>query len=287
MSEARVEESVDIGAVIAEPIASVAASTPPSPVKAKRNYDAWITPLLRAIVIIALWWLGARAAASPLFPSPADVAQSAAASLKSGVLIRAIWTSALRLTVGYLIALGAGIPLGATLARSPFLRKAIGPLVLGLGAVPSICWLPLAILWFGLSETAIQVVVVLGALLPIATATESAVRHVTPTIERAARTMGASGATLLFRVTLPAAIPGILSGAKLGWTFALRSLMAGELLFVSGGLGQLLETGRDMGDTALIVAVVVVVVILARVCELALFSPIDREIARRWGTASA
>ncbi len=249
--------------------------------------NAWTTAFLRVIVIIALWGLAARAAASPLFPSPTDVAQSALQSLKSGVLVRAVLTSAVRLAVGYFIALAAGVPLGALLARSPFVRNAIGPLVLGLGAVPSICWLPLAILWFGLSETAIQVVVVLGALLPIATATESAVRHVTPSIERAARTMGASGATLLWRVTLPAAIPGILAGAKLGWTFALRSLMAGELLFVSGGLGQLLETGRDMGDTALVVAVVVVVVAFARACELALFSPIDREIARRWGTASA
>ena len=255
--------------------------------KPERSYDGWITAFLRGVVIIAIWWLGARAASSPLFPSPADVAQSVGQSLKSGVLIRAIWTSGLRLTVGYLIALAAGVPLGALLARSSLVRKAIGPLVLGLGAVPSICWLPLAILWFGLSEMAIQVVVILGALLPIATATESAVRHVTPTIERAARTMGASGITPLWRVTLPAAVPGILSGAKLGWTFALRSLMAGELLFVSGGLGQLLETGRDMGDTALVVAVVVVVVLLARACELALFSPIDREIARRWGTAPA
>lgn len=245
------------------------------------------TALLRTIVIVALWWLAARAAASPLLPSPAEVAASIWTSAKSGVLLRAVGTSALRLVFGYAVALSAGIPLGALLARSPLVRNAVGPLVLGLGAVPSICWLPLAILWFGLTETAIQVVVVLGALLPIATATESAVRHVTPSIERAARTMGASGATLLFRVTLPAAIPGISAGAKLGWTFALRSLMAGELLFVSGGLGQLLETGRDMGDTALVVAVVLAVVLLARTCELALFSPIDREIARRWGTASS
>lgn len=247
----------------------------------------WPTTLLRTAVLLAAWWLAARAAHSPLMPSPADVANAVCSSAKTGVLFRAIGTSALRLAVGYGVALFAGVPLGAVLARSPIVKNAIGPLVLGLGAVPSICWLPLAILWFGLTETAIQVVIVLGALLPIATATESAVRHVSPSIERAARTMGASGVTLLWRVTLPAAIPGISSGAKLGWTFALRSLMAGELLFVSGGLGQLLESGRDLGDTALVVAVVIAVVALARACEIALFSPIDREISRRWGTADA
>ena len=196
---------------------------------------------------------------------------------------RAVLTTGLRLAVGYSVALGLGIPLGIVLARVRFLKQTIGPIVLGLSSVPSICWLPLAILWFGLSEWAIQLVVVLGAALPIAVATENSVRHVAPSIERAARTMGARGARLMFTVTLPAALPGILGGAKVGWTFALRSLMAGELLFVSGGLGQLLETGRDLGDTALVLAVVVVIVGLGRASEAVLFSPVDRAIARRWG----
>jgi NitT/TauT family transport system permease protein len=178
------------------------------------------------------------------------------------------------------------VPMGIALARARIVKETLGPIVLGLSSVPSICWLPLAILWFGLSEGAIQLVVVLGAALPIAVATENSVRHVPPTIERAARTMGARGARLMLTVTLPAALPGILGGAKLGWTFALRSLMAGELLFVSGGLGQLLETGRDLGDTALVLAVVVVIVTLGRASEVLLFSRADRAIARRWGVES-
>ncbi len=247
-----------------------------------RRYGA---SLLFAAGWCALWWVVARLAASPLFPGPDEVAKALLASFRGGALVRAVLTSAVRLAVGYAIALSLGIPLGALLARVPFVKRALGPVVLGLAAVPSICWLPLSILWFGLSESAIQVVVVLGALLPVAVATESAVHHVSPTVERAARTMGARGATLLFRVTLPAAIPGIIGGAKLGFSFALRSLMAGELLFVSGGLGQLLETGRDLGDTAMVLGVVVLVVMLARVLEGALFAPIDREVSRRWGTA--
>jgi energy-coupling factor transporter ATP-binding protein EcfA2 len=104
--------------------------------------------------------------------------------------------------------------------------------------------------------------------------------------ERAARTMGANGPTLIFRVLLPAAMPGIVMGAKMGWTFALRSLMAGELLFVSGGLGQLLETGRDLADTALVLGIVAVIVLLSRISERVLFGPLERAIARRWGTAT-
>jgi NitT/TauT family transport system permease protein len=212
-----------------------------------------------------------------------QVGRAIAHGFHDGSLPRAIGTSVLRLIVGYVVALVGGVLLGVALARSKTTKELVGPVVLGLGSVPSICWLPLAILWFGLSETAIQVVVVLGALLPIAVATEGAVRHVPPQIVRAARTMGARGPRLLFTVMLPAALPGILSGAKLGWTFALRSLMAGELLFVSGGLGQLLETGRDLGDTALVLSVVVVIVALGRASEWALFARVDREIARRWG----
>jgi NitT/TauT family transport system permease protein len=214
------------------------------------------------------------------------VARALVGGVRDGTLVRAFVTSAARLAVGYALALVLGVPLGIALARSRITKDTVGPIVLGLSSVPSICWLPLAILWFGLSEWAIQLVVVLGAALPVAVATENSVRHVPPPIERAARTMGARGARLMLTVTLPAALPGILGGAKLGWTFALRSLMAGELLFVSGGLGQLLETGRDLGDTALVLAVVVVIVALGRASEVLLFSRADRAIARRWGVES-
>lgn len=241
---------------------------------------------MTAAILVATWAAASRLAQSPLFPGPLDVARSLAAALTGGTLVRAVVTSALRLVVGYAIALLTGIPLGLLLARSDATKRALGPLLLGLSSVPSICWLPLAIVWFGLSEAAIQVVIVLGAALPVTIATESAVRQLPPTIERAAKTMGARGPTLLFRVLLPAAMPGILTGAKMGWTFALRSLMAGELLFVSGGLGQLLETGRDLADTALVLGVVAVIVVLSRASERVLFGPLERVVARRWGTAT-
>ena len=241
---------------------------------------------MTAAILVVLWAAASRLAQSPLFPGPLDVAQSLASALAAGTLLRAVVTSAVRLLVGYAIALAVGVPLGLVFARSVTTKRALGPLLLGLSSVPSICWLPLAVLWFGLSEAAIQVVVVLGAALPITLATESAVRQLPPTIERAALTMGARGPTLLVRVLLPAAMPGILTGAKMGWTFALRSLMAGELLFVSGGLGQLLETGRDLADTALVLGIVAVIVVLSRVSERVLFGPVERVIARRWGTAT-
>jgi len=237
-------------------------------------------------ILVVIWAAASKIADTPLAPGPVAVARSIAAGVRDGTIVRAFLTSAARLAVGYSLALVTGVPLGIGLARSRAVKQSLGPIVLGLSSVPSICWLPLAILWFGLSEWAIQLVVILGAALPVAVATENSVKHVPPSIERAARTMGARGARLMLTVTLPAALPGILGGAKIGWTFALRSLMAGELLFVSGGLGQLLETGRDLGDTALVLAVVVVIVALGRVSEALLFSRADRAIARRWGVES-
>ena len=247
----------------------------------------WLRGLTALAILVAIWAAASEIARTPLAPGPLEVGRALLGGVRDGTMVRALLTSAVRLAIGYVVALALGVPLGTGLARSRFVKQALGPVVLGLSSVPSICWLPLAILWFGLSEWAIQLVVVLGAALPVAVATENAVKHVPPSIERAARTMGARGPRLMLTVTLPAALPGILGGAKVGWTFALRSLMAGELLFVSGGLGQLLETGRDLGDTALVLAVVVVIVALGRASEVLLFARADRAIARRWGVESA
>lgn len=233
--------------------------------------------------LIAAWGAASRLAAHFLFPGPLDVAHALARGVSDGTLLRALAKSMGRLALGYALSLSGGVLLGVSLARSALLRDTVGSLVLGLQAVPSVCWLPIALLWFGLNEKAILMVVVLGSLLSIAIATEAAVRNVPPLMVRAARTMGARGATLYRRVILPAALPGIVSGARLGWTFAWRSLMAGELLFVSGGLGQVLETGRELFDMAQVVGVMVVIVVVGLASEYALFGRVEGTIRRRWG----
>ncbi|HWE27838.1 MAG TPA: ABC transporter permease [Polyangia bacterium] len=245
--------------------------------------------LRRALFLVGL--LLAWEAASKLglwrpwvFPSPSAIGQSLWAGVVDGTIPRGIAVSMRRLVVGYLVSLVGGVALGLLLARSRALRESIGTVVTGLQALPSICWLPLALLWFGLNETAILFVVVAGSLLAIAVATEAGVSNVPPLYVRAARTMGARGATLYLRVILPAALPQILSGMRLGWTFAWRSLMAGELLFVSGGLGQLLATGRELGDMARVMAVMVAIVALGLVTEVLIFRRLDARVREVWGT---
>ena len=235
------------------------------------------------LTLLGAWALAAHLADSALFPSPLDVVASLRDSARSGVLLHGVGRSFLRLTVGYGLSLMGGVALGLGLARSRLLKSTVGTVVFGLQAVPSVCWLPLALLAFGLNEAAIQFVVVMGSLLSIAIGTEAAIRNVPPLYVRAARTMGASGLRLWTRVVLPAALPGILSSARLGWTFAWRSLMAGELLFLSGGLGQMLETGRELNDMAQVLGVMVVIIALGLVSEQVLFGRIERSVRRRWG----
>ncbi len=192
-----------------------------------------------------------------------------------------------RLAQGYGASAALGVPLGIALARSPVVRRALRPLVMGLQALPSICWLPLAVLWFGLSEVAILFVVVMGSLLAIAIATEDGVAAVDPVVLRAAGTLGIHGPRFALGVLLPAALPGILTGLKLGWSFAWRALMAGELLFVAGGLGQLLAQGRELLDPAQVMGAMVSIVVIGVAVDQVIFRTLEARIRRRWGLAEA
>jgi NitT/TauT family transport system permease protein len=204
-----------------------------------------------------------------------------------GRLAAAASRSLARLGQGYTLSATLGVPLGVILARSTTFRSALRPFVVGLQALPSICWLPLAILWFGLSESAIVFVVVMGSLLAIAIATEDAVSSVDPILLRAAGTLGIRGRRFHLGVLLPAALPGILTGLKLGWSFAWRALMAGELLFVAGGLGQLLQSGRELLDAAQVMAVMVSIVAIGVGVDRLLFRLLELRIRRRWGLVEA
>ena len=250
-------------------------------------------PLLeRATFLIALllgWELVSRIGPWPryLFPGPAAVAASLGRMIADGRLGDAVLRSLWRLAYGYVLAGIMGIALGMANARLRWVQVLVKPLVLGLQALPSICWLPLALLWFGLSEKAIVFVVVMGSLLAVAIATEDGVASIDPLLLRASGVLGVRGARFYAGVLLPAALPGIVTGLKLGWSFAWRALMAGELLFVAGGLGQLLQQGRELLDVAQVMAVMFAIVVVGAVVDQVLFRVIELRIRRRWGLAEA
>ncbi len=210
--------------------------------------------------------------------------ESLVSGLRDGSFLIGAAMSTQRILIGYGISLVLGIVIGILVGRFKILDETVGSLMVGLQVLPSICWLPLAILWFGLNEFAIQFVVIMGALLSIAIATDSGIKNIPPIYVRAAKTMGVKGLGLYTRVIFPAALPSVVTGMKLGWSFAWRSLMAGELIFVSVGLGHLLQVGRELNDMPQVMAVMATIATVGLFFDQLVFAPLELRVRRLWGT---
>jgi NitT/TauT family transport system permease protein len=225
-----------------------------------------------------------------LLPAPIKVVEYLKTAAADGTLWQATVITVKRLLIGYVIGLIGGVPLGLLTARWNLLHDTIGTLALGLTTLPSVCWVPLALLWFGQSEAAMLFVVVMGTLWSVVIATDTGVRHVPPIYRRAALTMGSKGFHIWLTVILPAALPYIVSGMKQGWAFAWRSLMAAEIfvtILTGFGLGQLLHYGRELNAMDQVIAIMLVIVGIGLLADKTLFAPIERFLHRRWGTSQA
>ena len=241
--------------------------------------------------MIALWALIARQGVwdKTLVPGPGEVATTLWHQLSDGnhELLNATTISLRRVLIGYSISLAIGVPLGILLARKVWMEETVGSLVTGFQALPSICWLPLALLWFGLNDKAILFVVVMGSLVSVTVAVQDGVKNLPPQFVRAARTMGTRRLPLYTEVLLPASLPALITGAKLGWAYAWRALMSGELLFVSLGLGHTLMMGRELADMSQVLSVMIVIIGLGLLTDRAIFGVIEHRVRERWGTARA
>lgn len=255
--------------------------TPAKPIP----YTLWLTRLLFFIVLLLVWEGLVRLQLWPayIFPSPMDVAETLIKGFTNGSYLIGIGGSLSRLLQGYLISLAIGLPIGLLMAQMKWFKDTFGLLVMGLQTLPSVCWLPLALLWFGLNERAILFVIVMGSVLSIAQATEDGVRNTAPIYLRAARNLGAKGWQLYVYVVAPAALPAIVTGMKLGWSFAWRSLMAGELLYTLPGLGNLLNMGRELNDMSRVLAVMLVIIGLGLISDQVIFGMLERWVRERWG----
>lgn len=248
--------------------------------------------LLFAIVLIALWqgiyWIGVEALSirKPYaMPSPLGVAESFWDLSGSGALWEAAGKSLLRGVSGFAIAVLLGLALGLLIYRFACLQKNLKPILLGVQTLPSVCWVPFSILWFGLSNQAILFVVVMGAAFSIAISVENAMRNIQPIYRKVAMTLGANQKQMYFQVVLPAALPELVAGLKQGWSFAWRALMAGEVMTTSIGLGQTLITGRDLADINQVTLVMLVIIILGILVDKCIFSVLERHILKKRGLA--
>jgi NitT/TauT family transport system permease protein len=237
--------------------------------------------------LLGLWALLAKLRIWPpyLFPAPWTVAETLWAGFKDHSFLIAITVTMKRMLVGYGLSVVIGMVLGLGIASNLFLEETVGPLIVSLQSLPSICWVPLAILWFGINEKAILFVVLMGCILSVTIAMEDGRRQMPKLYTMAGRNLGASGFRLFWYVMLPASLPYIVSGLKQGWAFGWRSLIQAEMIFLTVGLGQQLMMGRDLNDMSQVIAVMLLIIALGYLVNRLVFQNMERALQRRWGLA--
>lgn len=246
--------------------------------------------VLFVIGFIALWQL-LYAASTDWFgwakpyavPHPLGVCQTIVNLTKDGTMFSAIISSMLRVLGGFAISVVIGVIFGILILRSKFLARNLKPLILGVQTLPSICWVPFAILWFGLGESAIIFVVVMGSAFSISLAVEGAIRNIPPIYTKAAKTMGVSPSFMYQKVIFPAALPALLSGLKQGWSFAWRALMSGEVMSAVTGLGYTLMVGRDLADINQVMTIILVIIFLGIIIDKGIFSTWEHRVLKKRG----
>ncbi len=246
--------------------------------------------ILFFIILIAFWqflyvaatdWLGL---AKPYaVPHPAGVVESTGMLLKNGTLFAAVAKSMLRVLIGFLISMVIGVLFGILIIQSEYFARNLKPLLLGIQTLPSICWVPFAILWFGLKESAIIFVVVMGSVFSISLAVESGIKEVPPIYIKAAKTMGVTSGRMYTKVIFPAALPSFVAGMKQAWSFAWRALMSGEVMSASVGLGYTLMMGRDLADIDQVMTVMLVIILIGIIIDKGIFSSIENHILKQRG----
>lgn len=246
--------------------------------------------LLFLAALVLLWQLLYTAAcdwfswAKPYaVPNPAGVVSCFLLLLSDGTLLTAIYSSLLRVVTGFFLSVILGILLGICLIHSNYAARNLKPLILGIQTLPSICWVPFAILWFGLSESAIIFVVIMGSAFGIALSMESCIKNIPPIYIKAAKTMGLDSYQLYRYVIFPAALPAFIGGLKQGWSFAWRALMSGEVMSASMGLGYTLMTGRDLADINQVMTVMLVIIFIGILIDKGIFTAAESRILKKRG----
>jgi NitT/TauT family transport system permease protein len=259
---------------------------PRPPSRASRVWKSTWPKLAAVAIAIGIWQVVAWSGWKPSYILPGP-----------GTVFRALWNDrnpvwrGTLTTLGrgvefYLLALAIGTVLAIIITRLAVVRSAVSPLITGLQTMPSVAWVPFAILVFGIKIQAIMFVTVLGTVPAIVIGTMAGIDSVPPLLLRAGTVLGARGIARYRYVILPAAFPGYVAGMKQGWAFAWRSLMAGELIANVKGkdaLGQLLSAYQDQSAAADVMAVMVVILIIGLVMDTVVFSRLERVVLTRRG----
>jgi NitT/TauT family transport system permease protein len=207
----------------------------------------FVLPLITATIIISIWAVSVRLSGTKIFPSPVAVAKAVASLSEKSLLWRYIGDSLIRVFSGYLAAIVAGIPIGFLMGWHAPLARAVNPLIQMLRPISPLAWMPLAVIWFGVSNAAPIFLIFLASLFPIIVAAMNGVRNVPPMYLQAGRNFGLSTRQLMIRVVAPAVLPRIIVGLRLAFGIAWVVLVAAEMIAVDSGLGYLIIDARNAG----------------------------------------
>jgi NitT/TauT family transport system permease protein len=257
----------------------------------RRALSTGLPPLVALVLFLLVWQLVWASAITDEFkvPAPGQVWQAFAKVVDDGSVFSILWTSVSRAFIGFATGLVIATPLGLLVAKVRVVRAAIGPLLQGLQSLPSVAWVPAAVLWFGLTDATIYFVVLAGSIPSIANGLVAGIDQIPPILPRVGQVLGARGLAGARHILLPAALPGYLAGCKQGWAFSWRSLMAAEIIaagpLLGFGLGAYLKQGSDFNDMPTVIAAIFLILIVGIGIELLVFRPVERRVLRARGLA--
>jgi NitT/TauT family transport system permease protein len=243
--------------------------------------------LIFYLLMLAAWQVLYSAQIIPdyLFPSPLQVAQRLWELASDNYLWPSVKATFQRMGIGFSVSAIIGLLIGLFMGMSRVVNSCLRSLFLGLQTLPTAAWVPVSLLIFGLSDNGIYFVIIMSSAPAVALATSDGILHIPPIYLRAARTLGTPGYAMPVRVILPAALPSIVTGIKLGWTLAWHGDVSAELIKSSVGIGFLLQMGRELNDAAQVIGIMVLTILFGLLLDRFFFGLIQKRILVRWGLA--
>ena len=237
--------------------------------------------LVPFVPVVAIWWLAAAAEVFPraFFPGPVEVVRTFVSLTWKGILPAYLEDSIVRLALGA----AAGMALGILIGISRAAYAALWPIVLFFQAIGDIAWLPILLVWFGFGIGTMSFVIVYTVVFPVVFNTVLGVRSVHPDLRRAALSLGATRTRVLLEVTIPGALPNIVTGLRNGLGYGWRALIAAEIIVGTSGIGFLMFDARRAGSATEIVLGMIVLGVLWYVVDAWVLAPIERATGQRWG----
>lgn len=247
-----------------------------------------VRKLFILVVLAVIWQIYATSLNNPLvFPTFTDTVAALFEGIASGGLLLKAWTSIRVLLVGYAIGIALAAVLTVLAITTRIGTDILETLTAMFNPLPAIALLPLALIWFGLGEGSLIFVLIHSVLWAVTLNTHSGFLSVSPTLRMVGRNYGLSGFSYVRQILIPAAFASILSGLKIGWAFAWRTLIAAELVFGvssgSGGLGWFIYQNKNMLEIPSVFAGLFMVILIGLFVENVIFNALEKGTIRRWG----